>query len=171
LRQSAYIPGAGKPENITLPLICAEWRKLMQNPLKISPYIGRHVDIDTRQPDINRPMYYFIETDYRGTIMRFHLPLVLLLLTALAGPSHAAGRPEEGRAIAERWCVTCHQVGDEQTTVSTEAPPFASIAMKYPDEEGLLALQAFLADPHPVMPDMSLTRQEIRDLVAYIDSL
>jgi hypothetical protein len=35
----------------------------------------------------------------------------------------------------------------------------------------LAALEGFLADPHPVMPDMSLTRQEIKDLVAYIGSL
>lgn len=108
--------------------------------------------------------------------MRVQLPLAAALVAALAlpalsVPAGAAGRAEEGQAIAERWCSSCHQVNDQPATVTTEAPPFASIAMKYPGEEGALALQAFLADPHPRMPDMSLTRQEIRDLVAYIDSL
>lgn len=28
-----------------------------------------------------------------------------------------------------------------------------------------------MADPHPPMPDMSLTRSEMRDLLAYIRSL
>jgi hypothetical protein len=32
-------------------------------------------------------------------------------------------------------------------------------------------LSSFLTDPHPKMPDMSLTRAEIADLVAYIRSL
>ena len=33
------------------------------------------------------------------------------------------------------------------------------------------ALAAFLADPHPKMPDMHLSRSEIDDIVAYIQSL
>ena len=32
-------------------------------------------------------------------------------------------------------------------------------------------LAAFMQAPHPPMPDMSLTRREVGDLVAYIDSL
>ncbi|WP_224008204.1 hypothetical protein [Aureimonas sp. SA4125] len=44
-----------------------------------------------------------------------------------------------------------------------------SIAKRAGDNPGTLA--GFLADPHPVMADMSLTRQEIDDLVAYIASL
>lgn len=108
--------------------------------------------------------------------MRVHLPFATALvaafaLPAISVPAGAAGRVDEGRAIAERWCSSCHQVSDQAPPVTTEAPPFASVAMKYPGEEGLQALQAFLSDPHPLMPDMSLTRQEIRDLVAYIDSL
>ncbi len=108
--------------------------------------------------------------------MRVQLPVAAALAAVLALPVNsvsavAAGRPEEGHAIAKRWCSTCHQVDEQPATVTTEAPPFASIAMKYPGEEGQEALRAFLADPHPRMPDMSLTRQEIRDLVAYIDSL
>jgi mono/diheme cytochrome c family protein len=104
--------------------------------------------------------------------MRFYLPALLMLLTVgLTAPANAAGRPEEGQAIAERWCAACHQVGDNKAVVTTEAPAFASIAAKYRGEEGFKVLEAFLADPHPVMPSMSLTRQEIRDLVAYIGSL
>ena len=109
-------------------------------------------------------------------MMRVQLLGAAALVAAFALPSisvtaGAAGRPEEGQAIAERWCSSCHQVSDQPATVTTEAPPFPSIAMKYPDDEGHEALRAFLSDPHPLMPDMSLTRQEILDLIAYIDSL
>ncbi len=97
------------------------------------------------------------------------LPVVLVFF--LAGPAMAQGIPAEGRKIAERWCAACHQVSDEQAMANTEAPAFANVAKKYPDDDGLAAHAAFLADPHPLMPDMSLTRREISDLVAYIGSL
>jgi hypothetical protein len=32
-------------------------------------------------------------------------------------------------------------------------------------------IEGFLIDPHPAMPVMSLTRQEIRDLIAYFATL
>jgi mono/diheme cytochrome c family protein len=88
---------------------------------------------------------------------------------ALASPGVAAGDPEAGRALAEQWCASCHLVSPGQTSATTEAPAFASIAQRAPD--ALAALAGYLADPHPPMPNFSLTRQEIRDLLAYIASL
>ncbi|MBZ8131664.1 c-type cytochrome [Afifella sp. IM 167] len=85
-------------------------------------------------------------------------------------PALAAGYAEEGDVIAHQWCAECHVVDDAQTSADAAAPSFQAIAKKY-GEDGMGALAAFLADPHPVMPDMSLTRQEIRDLTAYISSL
>jgi hypothetical protein len=60
-------------------------------------------------------------------------------------------------------------IGPEQATATTDAPPFEGIAERSSGEMDTLA--GFLADPHPPMPDLSLTRQEIRDLIAYIESL
>ncbi|MDQ0326636.1 mono/diheme cytochrome c family protein [Rhodopseudomonas julia] len=91
------------------------------------------------------------------------------IFVSLAPPALAAGDPQEGRAIAEKWCATCHVVSETQTSATPAAPSFAAIGQKY--RNGISALAAFLADPHPVMPDMSLTRQEIRDLTAYIEGL
>ena len=90
----------------------------------------------------------------------------LLLTTAQA---EIRGDVATGRAIAERWCSGCHVVSPEQTSGVADVKSFMAIAR---DAGGdLQPLEDFLADPHPVMADMSLTRQEIRDLVAYIDSL
>jgi mono/diheme cytochrome c family protein len=99
-----------------------------------------------------------------------------VLLTALAcvqllavPPAEARGDRENGRLIAERWCAACHLVTPDQTSSAADIATFAEIARVAPDD--LSVLEGFLADPHPVMPDMSLSRQEIRDLVAYIGSL
>jgi len=97
--------------------------------------------------------------------------LVALVLGIAPSSVSAAGSPESGKVIAERWCAACHLVSPEQTLANPDVPSFPAIAVKYAGEDNLAALEAFLADPHPVMPDMSLTRQEIRDLVAYIASL
>ena len=59
-------------------------------------------------------------------------------------------------------------VRGSQTSGGDVGPTFEQIAGK---GQGLDWLDAFLADPHPPMPDMSLTRQEIRDLRAYVESL
>ncbi|WP_026379504.1 c-type cytochrome [Afifella pfennigii] len=91
-------------------------------------------------------------------------------LALLTVPALAAAFPDEGERIARQWCAECHVVAEDQTSASAAAASFAAMAEKYADD-GMGALAAFLADPHPLMPDMSLTRQEIRDLTAYIASL
>ena len=102
--------------------------------------------------------------------MRLLRPLVAFVAaTTFAQQSLAAGDPERGAKLAIEWCSSCHLVSERQTSATTEAPPFAAIAQRSSDE--LSALAGFLADPHPPMPDFSLTRQEIRDLLAYIASL
>jgi mono/diheme cytochrome c family protein len=79
------------------------------------------------------------------------------------------GNPGNGKALAVRWCASCHIVSPEQASGTTEAPPFESIAQRPEDE--LEKLEPFLAAPHYPMPPLSLSRTEIRDLVAYIASL
>lgn len=100
--------------------------------------------------------------------------LMGVLAVALAVPLPAAAQAitsnaEKGKELAELWCSSCHLVSSEQASATTEAPPFATIAARSSDEFGWLP--AFLADPHPPMPQFSLTRDEIRSLVAYFASL
>jgi mono/diheme cytochrome c family protein len=97
------------------------------------------------------------------------VPTIVLTVAGLAGSALAQGNAETGGAIAERWCSSCHLVSPDQTSAVADVPTFMSIAQRSDSE--LDALAGFLADPHPPMPDMSLTRDEIRDLLAYIRSL
>ncbi|XSG82263.1 MAG: c-type cytochrome, partial [Methyloligella sp. ZOD6] len=78
--------------------------------------------------------------------------------------------PANGKQIAEQWCASCHLVGpDQETAAAVGTPSFMAISKKY--GSGVDVLAGFLADPHPPMPSLSLTRQEINDLIAYIGSL
>ncbi|MGI9353177.1 MAG: c-type cytochrome [Rhizobiaceae bacterium] len=92
-----------------------------------------------------------------------------LMILFLGNSSNAAGLAGEGKSIAQKWCASCHIVSDSQSSASADVPSFKFIASKYQSE--LEVLGAFLADPHPVMPNLSLTRREIKDLLAYIESL
>ncbi|HXV26058.1 MAG TPA: cytochrome c [Alphaproteobacteria bacterium] len=97
-------------------------------------------------------------------------PTAILLFTSLWSSTSAQERVEQGRDLARTWCSGCHLVEEEGgQSGSDAAPPFSVIAHDpslTPDQ-----LRSWLVDPHPPMPNLSLTRDEIEDLVAYIGSL
>ncbi|KSV88548.1 cytochrome c family protein [Sinorhizobium sp. GL28] len=87
----------------------------------------------------------------------------------LQGDQSVAADIARGRAIATRWCSECHVTAPGQRLGSDNVPTFSEInKSKHFDEA---RLSAFLSAPrHSRMPDLSLTRAEIADLVAYIKS-
>jgi mono/diheme cytochrome c family protein len=98
----------------------------------------------------------------RLTVLAF--AAALLALPQAAG----AGDPTTGRQIAQRWCASCHSMEGAQMGTDN-APPFAQIAKKpgrTPE-----TIRTWLSAPHPPMPDLSLSRVDIDDLVAYLDQL
>lgn len=74
--------------------------------------------------------------------------------------------PKKGAVLAQRWCASCHVVSKDQTKAIDGTRSFAAIAQS-PDFS-VEKLSFFLLDPHPVMPNMTLSRDEARDLAAYI---
>ena len=96
------------------------------------------------------------------------LALILSACVAAASPS-AAADVATGARLAGQWCANCHVIGGTPAGTVQQGPPsFRAVA-----QGGLSAdqLRAFLSHPHGPMPDLSLTRREIDDLIAYIDTL
>ena len=97
------------------------------------------------------------------------LAWITLMFTICIVPSAmAASDRDAGRDLAATWCSSCHLV-EQRTAAATQARPLAVIA-----RDGRWtadALRGFLARPHGGMPDLHLTRQEIENLAAYIESL
>jgi mono/diheme cytochrome c family protein len=89
----------------------------------------------------------------------------LFLSTVLAYCADA----EHGRALAKRWCASCHVVSPDQQSASADVPPFATIAQTPDFDPKRLAY--FLLEPHPKMPQMALSRYAADDIAAYIQSL
>lgn len=100
---------------------------------------------------------------------RTDLGLVALLATAavILVPDAASADAAAGKRLVDQWCVACH-VPEQRARSSDSAPPFTVLAARGRDPGWL---RAWLADPHPPMPNPSLTRQEIEDIVAYLGTL
>jgi mono/diheme cytochrome c family protein len=99
-----------------------------------------------------------------------HLVFSVLSVAAAALPNcaFAAGDAASGQVLAQTWCSGCHIVGPA-VTGGDSAPPFPAIANRSNLAPG--ALRAWLTDPHPPMPNLNLSRQQIEDVNAYLEGL
>lgn len=82
----------------------------------------------------------------------------------LRKPSAAAGH-----VLAEKFCTSCHLIGEKTDSAQVGPPTFRSIANEA--GQNFDHIKQVLIKPHAPMPDMQLTGDEILDLVAYLDSL
>jgi len=96
------------------------------------------------------------------------LLLAALIVLTLASPAWA-GDAAVGHALAQRWCASCHAVEPAASQVNDVAPSFDAIASTSGQNQA--KLYAWVRAPHPAMPDFQLSRQNIDDIVTYIQSL
>ncbi len=97
--------------------------------------------------------------------------LGLASLAANAQGSAQMGDLNTGRSFALQTCTPCHVVSPRQLAPPrfAVAPSFQSIA-DLPSTTSL-SLQTFLVTPHPTMPNLVLSADEVGNVVAYILSL
>jgi mono/diheme cytochrome c family protein len=98
-------------------------------------------------------------------IMRILLTIVAI---AAANPALAAGNSEAGRLLIERSCTGCH-AGPNSAAATDAAPSFLAIARR--NRENRTWVRAWLTGPHPAMPGIDLSRRQIDDITAYLNSL
>lgn len=92
------------------------------------------------------------------------------LFSATAGAQPGLADKRNGQTLAERLCSNCHLVSPEAKFTGTQvAPGFAAIASLPGQTPERIAGRIIV--PHPEMPTISLTMNELRDIVAYIMSL
>ena len=89
---------------------------------------------------------------------------------AKKAPELEVPSPERGLAFAQRFCKDCHLVdGSGNTTVQAGLPSLRGIANK-PGQSGE-HIRNVLINPHPPMPDMQVSAQEILDVISYLETL
>jgi mono/diheme cytochrome c family protein len=92
----------------------------------------------------------------------------LFFITPAAYAATITGDANAGRNLVLASCTSCHAVTDT-TATSDGAPPLSSIARD--NKERPAWIHGWLMDPHPPMPGIVLSRQQINDVIAYLDSL
>ena len=99
---------------------------------------------------------------------RFSAVLLLSLVLGVAAAEPVLADAAKGSQLAQQWCANCHVTSSSRAGNVQEGPPsFPTIARTRTADQ----LRAFLSHPHGAMPDLSLTRAEIDDLVGYIETL
>jgi mono/diheme cytochrome c family protein len=90
-----------------------------------------------------------------------------VIVAASFGPALAAGDAPSGGQLAQQWCSSCHIVDRSEKGPDT-APPFAAIARKHTPNDGWV--RAWLSTSHPPMPNFNLSRVQIDNIVAYLET-
>ena len=93
---------------------------------------------------------------------------ILLFVTPTAYAATTTGDANAGRDLVSKSCTSCHAVTDT-TKASDGAPPLSYIARD--NKQRPAWIRGWLMDPHPPMPGIMLSRQQISDVIAYLDSL
>ena len=95
------------------------------------------------------------------------------LIALLASQARAADPESEfrGRRLAEANCAHCHAIAFYDPSENTAAPPFRDLRRKI----SLASLRKQFAGDffrrHPEMPDFEPTRDQIDDIVDFIESI
>jgi mono/diheme cytochrome c family protein len=107
----------------------------------------------------------------RPLLQLLHLAAAIVLLTA--GDARAAADRTDvtvGQELSRAWCSECHQVEPGRILGPySNVPSFTEIAGQ--SSSTAASIRAFLATPHPTMPNLKLTPAETDEIVAYILSL
>jgi mono/diheme cytochrome c family protein len=94
--------------------------------------------------------------------------VLVALLAVPVSPASATGNSESGRLLAQHWCSGCHALPSAHAA-SDVAPTFEKVARDHKGDPSWV--RAWLMSPHPPMEGINLTRQQIEDVTAYLQSL
>lgn len=100
--------------------------------------------------------------------MRTAMVTAVMCISYATSAIAAAGNAEAGRQLAIRSCSSCH-ASEASKTATDGAPPFSAVAKTNKDNPAWI--RGWLMNPHPPMPNISLSRQQIDNIVAYLSSL
>lgn len=81
------------------------------------------------------------------------------------------GSVARGAALVRTRCVACHAVGSTGDSPLAMAPPFRELSRRYPVSSLQESFAEGLVTAHPEMPEFTFEPDQVRDLIAYLESL
>jgi tetratricopeptide (TPR) repeat protein len=99
----------------------------------------------------------------RDGLTRLGIPAALLAETER--------RVQQGKALVEKNCSTCHAVGATGASPNRKAPEFRNVHERHPSLALREPLSRGIAAPHDEMPKFALSGPEIDTIIAHINNL
>ena len=99
---------------------------------------------------------------------------VMILASLIAQPAIAQVDPtplQRGQELLTAKCSGCHAIGRTGPSPRSAAPPFRTLAQKYPIESLAEALAEGLSVGHPDMPEFVFEPAEIGAILDYLKSI
>jgi cytochrome c len=106
--------------------------------------------------------------------VRFGLVAAASLLAigcAAAPPATLEPPAVGGRAIAQRYCSSCHAVGRSDSSRHRGAPKFRELSQMYPVADLEESLVEGIMVGHPDMPEFRFSEQDAASLIAYLQAI
>ncbi len=97
--------------------------------------------------------------------------LAAACLLAVAWPACAADDLKRGERLLQRDCAACHAIGKTGDSPHKEAPPFRTLAQRYPIESLEESLGEGIMSGHPDMPEFSFDADDVGAIIAYLKSI
>jgi cytochrome c len=97
----------------------------------------------------------------------------LLCLSVTAAFASAVERDltNKGKALVTANCSRCHAIGTEGDSPHPEAPPFRTLARRYPIDSLQEALAEGIVSGHPDMPIFIFGPQDVEAIIDYLQSI
>jgi mono/diheme cytochrome c family protein len=76
-----------------------------------------------------------------------------------------------GEALLARHCAMCHAIGRAGSSPHPTAPPFRTLAQRYPIETLQESLAEGLVSGHPDMPEFVFPSHDVGAIIAYLQSI
>ena len=92
--------------------------------------------------------------------------VILTLAQAQQSPSQ-----QRGELFARTHCMRCHSTDKVSPSPLLDAPPFRTLAQRYPVENLQEALGEGIVTGHPSMPEFKLDPGQINDFIAFLKGL
>jgi mono/diheme cytochrome c family protein len=107
----------------------------------------------------------------RGKVLLSAIAAAALL--GLSGSALAAEKDltDKGEAIVRQNCSRCHAVGLTGASPKPEAPPFRTLASRYPIENLAESLAEGIVSGHPEMPIFVFGPHDVDAIIAYMESI
>lgn len=92
-------------------------------------------------------------------------------LLPLAASAQSLPEVQRGVTLARTYCMRCHSIDKVSPSPLTVAPPFRDLHKRYKVENLQEALAEGIVTGHPTMPEFRFDPGQIRDFIAFLNSL